>query len=929
MLTLRVVAGGDSDKERAQKRGKLFEDLVAVILRHLGYSVAKQVKSVNYAGMEIDVEGASLATAIPLYAECKCYGSLIDSTAVQAFLGKYVTRWSRDKRCHGLFVALPGVNSHALGFYKDNLENNHEFTVKLYVEDDVLHFLQESQLVRVPLVSDSLGSAGDTQVLWTDKGLFLAQLLIPEGSGLPSDLALYSGIGEQITDPRTSEYLIGLLPDLRDFHLVADGRRPVPIAPPESHEQIVEVHGGATCFEYQFPASPAHFVGRAKLLEETEQFASQVLKRDTALRGLLFEAHSGWGKSSLALAATSRLNSMGHLAFAIDSRSASSAQFILRAIDHVLGKIADAGWLVSLPAADRRVLGFSGLVDVLKSFSDALEAEGRLLIVFFDQFENLFFMPEALHHVKNLFLRVADLGGNICFGFCWKTDLVVDAHGFPYQERDAISGLCRKIVLSTFSVDETSAMLDKLSQELHAPLRKDLAFLLSEFSQGYPWLLKRLCSHVKAQREAGLVQSEIASRLLNVEELFQEDLRGLSVAEEDALRRLAKVVPVAVSDLGDEVPPEVMQSLVHRRLVVRVGNKYDLYWDIFRDFLNYGRLPVQENYILRSPIGGVLRACELLADAGGSLQRAKFRRVAKLTDKSLGNVGRDMRLLGIAVLDANQVSLRVGQEGDRGRVEATLRSYVREKLPRNRLIARVVEALPKEGQLSLRSAAAVLRDASPYIAASERTWMTYARVIAEWLDFADLAAFDRRANSVRRLQPGTEVRQREPVRRRRRGSIVAPAIQYEPIEKMLLMLCEAVRRKARPAWELFTRSTYKKCLLSLEDLGFIAREKGTIRILASAFEFADHPEKRATIFGTAALRIPAFKAFVDLLAERRHGGATLHELAWELRKRIRAYWGEGTAGTIAKIMLDWARHLGLAPGAFSKRPRKRKPRGRS
>lgn len=167
---------------------------------------------------------------------------------------------------------------------------------------------------------------------------------------------------------------------------------------------------------------------------------------------------------------------------------------------------------------------------------------------------------------------------------------------FPYIIRDAISTSSRRIPLEPFSEPETSDMLNRLSVELRSKLRKDLTFFLSEFSQGYPWLLKKLCAHVKQQREAGVPQAEIAAGLLNVEELFQDDLRGLSPEQEEALRRIGKSAPISISDLGDDLRPDILQSLVHARLVVRVGTKIDIYWDIFRDYLNSGRIPIQDNY---------------------------------------------------------------------------------------------------------------------------------------------------------------------------------------------------------------------------------------------------------------------------------------------------------------------------------------------
>lgn len=82
------------------------------------------------------------------------------------------------------------------------------------------------------------------------------------------------------------------------------------------------------------------------------------------------------------------------------------------------------------------------------------------------------------------------------FGFCWKTDLVGLTNEFPFRLRDSVRAACLTLTLDKFSEAETSALLDRLSEEIRAPLRKDLRFFLSEFSQGYPWLLKKLCAHV-------------------------------------------------------------------------------------------------------------------------------------------------------------------------------------------------------------------------------------------------------------------------------------------------------------------------------------------------------------------------------------------------------------------------------------------------
>ena len=61
----------------------------------------------------------------------------------------------------------------------------------------------------------------------------------------------------------------------------------------------------------------------------------------TSSRGILFEANSGWGKSSLVLTTAARLLENGHYVIAFDCRSASSTQFILKFVEHVLKKFGN------------------------------------------------------------------------------------------------------------------------------------------------------------------------------------------------------------------------------------------------------------------------------------------------------------------------------------------------------------------------------------------------------------------------------------------------------------------------------------------------------------------------------------------------------------------------------------------------------------
>lgn len=920
MGRLKILASGKSPQARAQARGKLFEKLMAGVLRHYGYKIDR-IPNVNYAGMEIDIEGRAIATGIPLYAECKCYETEVDSPKLQEFFGKYMARWRKDKRCQGLFIALPGVNSHAKGFYRENWEQDPEVTVCLYEEEKVLEAILGTDNVASPdvislFITKDLGTPGDWLVLYTDKGLFWVQYVIPLGAGIPSRVVLFDAMGQPLSDRPTVDYLAQLHPELDDFDKVVVGDHIAlrPLSAPQDLEEIVEVRGSSECFEYQFPASPEYFVGRQAVLEEFDSLVTKVINKETSSRGILFEANSGWGKSSVVLAGVARLKEMGHFAVAVDSRSASSSLFILRVVDYALRKFGDFGDLISEEDKPKTISGFEGAVKAILDIGQVLERNGKLMFVFLDQFENIFFLRDVLKRIRDLFLKVCDSQTNVILGFSWKTDLIGLTDEFPYQLRDAIRGSSKRIILDTFSEVETNALLDRLADELHASLRKDLRFFLSEFSQGYPWLLKKLCAHVKAQRDAGVPQSDIAKSLLHVEELFLEDLRGLSAEEEEVLRRITKAAPISILELGEESKPELVQSLVNSRLVVRIGDKYDVYWDIFRDYLNSGRLPVQENYILRAHVRSVLNATKLLIEAGGALDVSRFQEQAGLSEKSFYNVARDMGLLGLAKVDNGKVTLQIKLPAKD--FEALLQGHLGDRLRRNRPIWRISEALEEKGTLTIDEVSELLEKACPYITATRQTWLTYARIFAGWMDAGDLAVLNKQDWVLTRYEPGTEIRERRLLLAKRRGA-TTPQIQYSPVEEVVVRLVEALQKSSRVNWSGLRRSTIFKALATLEDLGFIGRRATSITVLPKAQEFVLAPEKRLTLFAEAALTIESFATFISILKTHKHAGLTIADLGIELRQKLAVDWKDGTAETNAKIMLNWARYAKLAPGVFA------------
>ena len=918
MVSLKIVASGKTDAAKATARGKLFEQVASAALRYHGYEIDRHQSNVVHAGMEIDIEGRNRITGIPLYAECKCYSSNVDCEKLQTFYGKYMTRWFSNRKSQGLFLAIPGINSFAMGFYKENCEANPEITLRLLQEPEVLDALMNGQTVIAPEAFQSRiflagGTPGDRVLVCSDNGFFWMQYIVPVGAGIASQIQLFDAMGNPISDQSTVTYLGELLSELRQFQLVKSPSEPSPrySLKGDAIDEVVELRGSSSCFEYQFPAAPEFFVGREALIEKAETYADAVIEKRTSCRGLLFEANSGWGKSSLVLATVDRLSTSGHYAVAFDSRSASTPHFILRVVEHVLNRFGDFDGCVQ----EKPMLGgVDGATQALISIGKQLEQHKKLLFIFFDQFENIFHLLDVLTRIAQLCLSVADARTNLVFGFSWKTDLVGLTREFPYRWRDTIIESSDVIRLPQFSDTETNALLDLLAKELNTKLRKDLRFLLSDFSQGYPWLLKKLCAHVRNQREEGIAQADMVRGLLNVEQLFLDDLQGLTAQQEDALRRTARLAPVNIGDLAEEFSPELVQSLVDRRLIVKVGSKYDIYWDIFRDYLNTGKLPIEEVYLLRAQVGSILKAAAILNKAGGHLETSVFKERAGLSDGAFLNVLHDLRLLQLVRIGEKRITLALGAASSEHELVANVRTHLQDRLPRNRCIYRVLNLVRERGELNITQLASCLRDEFPYVSAVGRTWNTYARVLAAWVDLADLAVLDEKKSKISKYEVGSQIRDRSLSFARKRSGVTVPAIHFAPVVQVATRIATATKKHESVDWSGIRRSTIYKSLSMLEEMELISRRSKSIFVKADCYAFALDSDRRIKIGRKATLKWPVFSTFIEILTMVSSQRILLKKLAQRLSVECGVEWKPATAETNVKIMLDWARHLELAPG---------------
>jgi len=922
MGKLRIFASGRSQHTRTQARGKLFAEMMTQVLNHDGYRVDHILHS-DSVQMEIDVQGKHRRTGFPFYAACRFAETPMPERDLQAFFGRYMIKWHTDRRCHGLFVVLPGLDGAAIKFYQEHIKNNTHVTTFLYDEDDALKAMSRMAGQMSPdqiagRIPPDIGKPGEGLLLYTEKGMFWAYPIISHGGKTPDKIAIFDGKGELISDRSLISYLAKLDPSIANFDNISAGQTG-PLQPGlfQDADPIVEVNGSSSCFEYQFPASSRFFVGRKSIFSALDSFSDHVIHKQSTHRGIVFEGPTGWGKSSMVLASVEHLQKMGHFAVALDCRTASSSMFIPRVIEYTVQKFGDLDGRIVEADQKKKMSEFGSAVRMILGTGQILESQNKLLFIFFDQFENIIFLPDVLNQIKNLFLKIVEKQTNIILGFTWDKDLILSSHAFSNKQLDAVADECRKIILTAFSKAEMGMLLKKLGKELDEDLTKDLQSFLEKFSQGYPWLLKILCFHVMVARQSGIPQSDIPGILLGIEELFKQEVQYLSDTERATLHQIVKSIPGRLSALLEIFDPKAVQKLIHQGLIHRFDNIVDISWSIFRNYLNTGDLPFHDHYLLDTAVGQVVHGLNILHAAEGILDVSEFKTQTSLSELAFYGLAKDMDLLGLVRFAQGTILLRLNMSDANQKMEALLRHHLRNRLPKNRLVSEILKVLKDNHRLKMVDISRRLESLSPFIKMTRLAWLKHARILAEWLDAADLALLNKKEKTLIYFDPATDIRERDLFLPTRRGG-KTPRIQYAPVEIIAIRLVHALQEDGRVSWTGFHKNTIFRALATLEDLGFILRKAPLIKVLPRAKAFVENPNNRPFLFAEGALQLASFSVFVKILKSKQTKGSTLLELGHELQEKLGENWKESTSETIAKIMLDWARHTNLAPGVFAK-----------
>lgn len=906
-----VLASGSSTAERNNQGGHLFEKFVAELLFEHGFEHPKlENLNVSANGIELDIVGMHALTRKKVIAECKAYSSPVPAKELSAFYGKLGAMRLAESDTFGFFVAVPTLTANGLEQSRKIEAGDPSFRV--LTSDLILQSLEARGRIRpLSAAGASVSLAGevlsDEALLITAHGLYGAVKVLDPVTRLATRVVVWSHDDHGVPSPVIEELLrttfAGGLPchpadaaPRRESIRISGLKTPEPSPP-----TVVEVVGSRSDFEYQYPASPRFFVGRKKYLGEARAELDALLA-DSGVRArvVVLNAQSGWGKSSFSLKLIDEARKRGGFGQCIDSRTADGPAFVCAAL-RVWLQAAEQKKAVVLPSN----ASFASLQSALETLRQTTIRK-RPLCLFFDQFENVFRDYSTTLEFRNLALSVADLQLPILLGFSWKTDLVTFTEGHPYQLRDDIRARATVLALEPFGAGDVSEVLSRLQKALRTRVHRDLREKLREYSQGLPWLLKKLGSHILRELQSGAKQDALVAEVLNVQRLFEADLQTLSPDERAALHSVARNAPLLASDAVELAKsPRIIQSLLDQRLLVQIGERLDVYWDIFRDYLNRGVIPIEDSYILRlTPTTGG-RLLRLLRDLNGAPTTPDVA-ARKLNTSRIAvfNMARDLRQLGI--LSASEGTLKLSDEvRTSANLEEGIRRRVSASLKRHRSFSLLSHLGRQNHRIRMSDYARELPVLYPAVVAKPKTWSTYARAFAYWFDYAGLAHVDADEIVLGGSSGITISLLTKRKERLGRNVVVFPRCPPQPLISML----EALAAGQDPSGQL-KRSTLRRALLDAEHLGLIARVADDEAILTQKGKDLIDAKGvgRAGKIAEAIAQQPSVAIAKQLLGA--DPGATPNAIGTAVAAHFQTDWEAETARSCGKWLRGWMRYSG-------------------
>ena len=601
-----ILEEGQSNKAK----GNCFEGLVRNLLSVNQYKVRQNIRS---TGMEIDLIGEHKHRSNEIvYVECKAKDK-VSSVELRTFFANVY----HNKANFGYFFRTNELEYDAGGLVEEYRSDDRYNNLTFFEPDDIIKMLKDGKFIYEPDAELSPFALSKRLLCVTYLGDFFIYL-VNESTALPTKFIIVdANSNEKPISKEAKSMLVEKVSEIKGLEVIED-LLAYDLKKSDTidlqMETISEVQESENWYDY-LPASSEnkHFVGRVEIRTKILSFFKNVRDGKTKKRIFYLNGKSGWGKSSLVLELKNRCRNKHYknkfCAIAIDTRSATSDNFVALSLRKLIKESVKEGFVRRDIFFDE--VQFTSNTDLfssesVKKFFAKLEEENKFIVLIFDQFEDVF-------RKKNFFLTfykflsdVTDKKPNIIVGFSWKTDFYLQSGDPSYHIWQQAKEQAREFTITEFGEKEINGIIKQLENSI-GELSNSVKNRILESSQGLPWLTKKLCIHIYDQIESGMDKKDLVESNLNILDLFEKDEEQLETDELKALNLIAKRASDGnffdESEVGELINSETITSLLHKRFIIRSGANYNIYWDIYRDYLVTGKVPmIGESYLIRQGV---------------------------------------------------------------------------------------------------------------------------------------------------------------------------------------------------------------------------------------------------------------------------------------------------------------------------------------
>jgi hypothetical protein len=546
--------------------------------------------------------------------------------------------------------------------------------------------------------------------------------------GAPYGVLLFNAEnGRHINDQKTLDNLSKLDCSLAEYDLNVGLEKSVELDVSKTKKlpNVVEVQIGDSWEDYR-PARPQDFVGREGAQKEIIDFLNNIKENRSGTRIFAITGNSGLGKSSLIAKVRQRTRNKfyknRYYSFAVDFRGAKTPSYISAALLTCLKNAQSEGFgdPIDLQLTDPSSPLSS---PAILSYLESLEKSAQVICSIFDQFEELYSKPElfsVFSAAKDLMLDVAAQKSNIALGFAWKTDSTTQQDHPAYNMWHELADYRKVYKLDVFDNGEITKSITTFEKEVDYKVPVELRHQITQSCQGFPWLLKKLCINLHESKKKGY-NSESVLADLDVRRLFENDLEILTPPELYCLRIVAQKAPADWSEIIEISGISVLNSLVNKRLLVKSGDRLNVYWDIFKDYLLTGNVPVVPfNYIPTSDLSSMLKVYRALLSSK-FLESKVIAEKTELNEKTVWNIGADLVMFSLA--ERNGVKFKHHRD-IATHDEGIILQVLRDKMSKHALKISLYKTRPGQS-VSQSYIMETLKSCLPKASYNENTWSIY------------------------------------------------------------------------------------------------------------------------------------------------------------------------------------------------------------